>query len=223
MHATVPDGVQAITVVKQLQADMEAFRAKLPAGYSVVAGGTVEDSSKAQGSIFAVFPLMLLLMVAILMVQLMSFQRLCMVLLTAPLALTGVAASLLLFGIRMGFVAILGVISLAGMVIRNSVILINQIDQHIVGGEAPWTAVLSATEHRLRPILLTAAAAILGMIPIAPTVFWGPMAFAVIGGLLVATLLTLVFLPALYVAWFKIEPPGEPAFVAPRDMVAVGG
>jgi multidrug efflux pump subunit AcrB len=107
----------------------------------------------------------------------------------------------------MGFVAILGIVSLAGMIIRNSVILIDQIDKHIAGGEHPWEAVLSATQHRLRPILLTAAAAILGMVPIASTVFWGPMAYAVIGGLLVATLLTLVFLPSLYVAWFRISPP----------------
>jgi multidrug efflux pump subunit AcrB len=128
------------------------------------------------------------------------------VLATAPLAIIGVAAALLLFNKPMGFVAILGVISLAGMVIRNSVILIDQIDKHIADGEQPWDAVISATEHRLRPILLTAAAAILGMIPIASTVFWGPMAYAVIGGLLVATLLTLVFLPALYVAWFRIKP-----------------
>ena len=111
----------------------------------------------------------------------------------------------------MGFVAILGVISLIGMVIRNSVILIVQIDEHIAAGEHPWSAVISATEHRLRPILLTAAAAILGMIPIAPTVFWGPMAFAVMGGLVVATLLTLVFLPALYVTWFRITPPDADA------------
>jgi multidrug efflux pump subunit AcrB len=154
-----------------------------------------------------VFPLMLLLMITILMVQLRSFQKLVMVLLTAPLAVIGVAASLLLFNVPMGFVAILGVISLAGMVIRNSVILIEQIDQHIAAGEPQWEAVISATQHRLRPILLTAAAAILGMIPIAPTVFWGPMAFAVIGGLMVATLLTLIFLPALYVTWFGIVPP----------------
>ena len=114
----------------------------------------------------------------------------------------------------MGFVAILGVISLIGMVIRNSVILIVQIDEHIAAGEHPWSAVISATEHRLRPILLTAAAAILGMIPIAPTVFWGPMAFAVMGGLVVATLLTLVFLPALYVTWFRITPPDKQAEAA---------
>lgn len=206
VQADVPPGIEAITVVKQLNKEIEAFRKKLPPGYTVVAGGTVEDSSKAQGSIFAVFPLMILLMISILMVQLMSFQRLFIVFLTAPLAIIGVAASLLIFGVPMGFVAILGVISLTGMVIRNSVILIDQIDKHIKEGEAAWDAVISATQHRLRPILLTAAAAILGMIPIAPTVFWGPMAFAVIGGLLVATLLTLVFLPALYVAWFRITP-----------------
>jgi multidrug efflux pump len=153
-----------------------------------------------------VFPLMLFLMTTILMVQLMSFQRLFLVLLTAPLALIGVAGALLVSRASMGFVAILGVISLIGMVIRNSVILISQIDEHIAGGEHPWSAVISATEHRLRPILLTAAAAILGMIPIAPTVFWGPMAYAVMGGLVVATLLTLVFLPALYVTWFRIKP-----------------
>lgn len=207
VQGDVPAGVQPIMVVQQLEEKVAAFRAKLPPGYAVVAGGTIEDSSKAQGSIFAVFPLMFLLMISILMVQLMSFQRLFIVLLTAPLAIIGVSGALLLFGVPMGFVAILGVISLTGMVIRNSVILIDQIDKHIAGGEAPWDAVISATQHRLRPILLTAAAAILGMIPIAPTVFWGPMAFAVIGGLLVATLLTLVFLPALYVAWFRIKPP----------------
>lgn len=207
VQGDVPAGVQPIMVVRQLEDKVAAFRAKLPPGYAVVAGGTIEDSSKAQGSIFAVFPLMALLMVSILMVQLMSFQRLFIVLLTAPLAIIGVSGALLLFGVPMGFVAILGVISLTGMVIRNSVILIDQIEKHIADGEAPWDAVISATQHRLRPILLTAAAAILGMIPIAPTVFWGPMAFAVIGGLLVATLLTLVFVPALYVAWFRITPP----------------
>lgn len=211
VQADVTPGIEAMTVVRQLGKDIDAFRTTLPAGYSVTAGGTVEDSAKAQGSIFAVFPLMLMLMVTILMVQLASFQKLVMVLLTAPLALIGVVASLLIFRIPMGFVAILGVISLIGMVIRNSVILIEQIDMHIRDGEPPWQAVISATEHRLRPILLTAAAAILGMIPIAGTVFWGPMAFAIIGGLMVATLLTLVFLPALYVAWFRIPPPDDAA------------
>jgi multidrug efflux pump subunit AcrB len=211
VQADVVPGVEATTVVKQLEPAIAAFRAKLPPGYAVVAGGTVEDSAKAQASIFVVFPFMLFLMMTILMVQLMSFQRLLLVLLTAPLAIIGVAAALLVSGAPMGFVAILGVISLTGMVIRNSVILIVQIDEHIAAGEHPWSAVISATEHRLRPILLTAAAAILGMIPIAPTVFWGPMAFAVMGGLVVATLLTLVFLPALYVMWFRITPPDAQA------------
>jgi multidrug efflux pump subunit AcrB len=145
----------------------------------------------------------------------MSFQRLFLVLLTAPLALIGVAGALLISRAPMGFVAILGIMSLIGMVIRNSVILIAQIDQHIADGEHPWEAVISATEHRLRPILLTAAAAILAMIPIAPTVFWGPMAYAVMGGLVVATLLTLVFLPALYVTWFRINPPHTKKSAAP--------
>ena len=222
VQADVVPGMEATTIVKQLESDIAAFRATLPPGYSVVAGGVVEDSAKAQMSIFVVFPLMLLLMMTILMVQLMSFQRLLLVLLTAPLALIGVSLALLISGAPMGFVAILGVISLIGMVIRNSVILIVQIDEHIAAGEHPWSAVISATEHRLRPILLTAAAAILGMIPIAPTVFWGPMAFAVMGGLVVATLLTLVFLPALYVTWFKIKPPDPnttPASAEHRPLV----
>ncbi len=207
VQADVTPGMEAITAVQKLGPEIADFKAKLPAGYSVTAGGTVEDSGKARASIAAVFPLTLLLMVTVLMVQLMSFQRLIMVLLTGPLAFIGVVAALLLFDKPMGFVAILGVVSLVGMVIRNSVILIDQIDTHIAAGEHPWDAVISATQHRLRPILLTAAAAILGMIPIAPTVFWGPMAYAVIGGLLVATMLTLIFLPALYVTWFKIKPP----------------
>ncbi len=206
VQADVTPGVEATTVARQLDRSVDEFRAKLPPGYRVVLGGVIEDSGKAQASIFVVFPLMLFLMTTILMVQLMNIQRLALVLMTAPLALIGVAGALLISRAPMGFVAILGIISLIGMVIRNSVILISQIDQHIADGEHPWSAVISATEHRLRPILLTAAAAILGMIPIAPTVFWGPMAYAVMGGLVVATLLTLVFLPALYVAWFKIEP-----------------
>jgi multidrug efflux pump len=206
VQADVVPGIEASSVVQQLRPSIAAFQGKLPAGYSVTLGGVIEDSAKAQASIFVVFPLMLLLMITTLMLQLMNFQRLTLVLMTAPLALIGVAGALIVARAPMGFVAILGVISLIGMVIRNSVILISQIDEHIRAGEQPWAAVISATEHRLRPILLTAAAAILGMIPIAPTVFWGPMAYAVMGGLIVATLLTLVFLPALYVTWFRLEP-----------------
>ena len=207
VQADVNPGVEAASVVADMQPAIAQFRSSLPAGYSVVLGGVIEDSAKAQASIFVVFPLMLFLMATILMVQLKSFARLLLVLLTAPLALIGVAGALLLAQAPMGFVAILGVISLAGMVIRNSVILIVQIDDHIEAGDEPWAAVISATEHRVRPILLTAAAAVLGMIPIAPTVFWGPMAYAVMGGLVVATLLTLVVLPALYVTWFQIGAP----------------
>lgn len=160
-------------------------------------------------------------MITILMIQLQSFQRLFLVLATAPLALIGVAAALLLSGAPMGFVAILGAISLIGMVIRNSVILIDQIDTEIAAGRDAWDTVIVATEHRLRPILLTAAAAILGMIPIAPTVFWGCMACAVMGGLVVVTLLTLVFLPALYVAWFRIKPSSAPQLATPAAAPAL--
>src|SRR6202007_1305849 len=205
VQADTAPGVEAATVVKSLGSDIAAFRAKLPPGYDVVAGGTVEESAKAQTSVFAVFPLLLFFMITLLMLQLQSFQRLFLVVATGPLAIIGVAAALLLSDAPMGFVAILGVISLIGMVIRNSVILIDQIETEIAQGRQRWDAVIVATEHRLRPILLTAAAAILGMIPIAPTVFWGPMAYAVIGGLVVATLLTLVFLPALYVGWFRVQ------------------
>jgi multidrug efflux pump len=204
VQADTAPGVEAATVVKSL--DIAAFKSKLPPGYDVVPGGTVEESAKAQASIVAVFPLMVFVMMTILMLQLQSFQRLFLVVATGPLAVIGVAASLLISHTPMGFVAILGCISLLGMVIRNSVILIDQIETEIANGRHRWDAVIVATEHRLRPIVLTAAAAILGMIPIAPTVFWGPMAYAVIGGLAVATLLTLVFLPALYVAWFRIQP-----------------
>jgi multidrug efflux pump subunit AcrB len=225
VQADTAPGLEAATVVKALSPELATFKSKLPAGYDVVAGGTVEESAKAEASIFAVFPVMILIMVTILMVQLQSFQRLFLVLATAPLALIGVAAALLLSRAPMGFVAILGIVSLIGMVIRNSVILIDQIDTEIAAGQHPWTAVIVATEHRLRPILLTAAAAILGMIPIAPTVFWGPMAYAVMGGLVVATLLTLVFLPALYVAWFRIKPVSDPQphiSVDAPELAAVG-
>lgn len=214
VQADVPSHIQAITVVKQLQNDIDTFRARLPAGYELKLGGTIEDSASAQQSIFVVFPLMLIVMITILMVQLMSFQNLALVLLTAPLAIIGVTATLLVFNVPMGFVSILGIISLSGMVIRNSVILIDQIEKNKESGQHPWDAVVSATEYRLRPILLTAAAAILAMIPISTTVFWGPMAYAIMGGLAVATLLTLIFLPALYVTWYGLKPPDEDSGMA---------
>ncbi|TIX53360.1 MAG: efflux RND transporter permease subunit, partial [Mesorhizobium sp.] len=150
VQADVVPGTEPAVVVRKLDGAIAAFKAELPAGYSVEQGGVIEDSAKAQASIFVVFPLMLFIMTTVLMIQLMSFQRLVLVLLTAPLALIGVAGALLMSGAPMGFVAILGVMSLIGMVIRNSVILITQIDQHIASGEEPWSAVISATAHRLR-------------------------------------------------------------------------
>src|SRR5262249_40071956 len=160
-------------------------------------------------SIVAVMPAMVMLMLTILMIQLESFQRLFLVVSVAPLGVIGVVAALLPTGTPMGFVAILGIIALAGMIIRNSVIPIGQIEDYRRAGKDAWDAVVEATQHRLRPILLTAAAAILGMIPIMAEVFWGPMAFAVVGGLVGATLLTVLFLPALYVAWFRVRESGS--------------
>ena len=191
----------------QLKPAVAEFTAELPPGYAVAVGGTVEESGKGERPIAAVVPLMLFLMATILMIQLQSFQRLFLVVSVAPLGLIGVVAALLPTGQPLGFVAILGVLALIGIIIRNSVILVTQIDAFRDEGLAPWDAVLEATMHRMRPILLTAAAASLGMIPIAREVFWGPMAYAMIGGIVVGTVLTLLFLPALYVAWFRIKEP----------------
>ena len=191
--------------VKALGPSIKALGATLPPGYSLVVGGEAEEAASSQRSVAAIVPVMLVLMLTILMVQLQSFQRLFLVLSVAPLELIGAVGALLLSGKPLGFVAILGVIALIGMIARNSVILIDQIDVEIEQGRPPWEAVLEATSLRFRPILLTSAAAILGLIPIAPTVFWGPMAITMMGGLAVATGLTLVFLPALYVAWFRVK------------------
>ena len=183
---------------------------KLPAGYRVQVGGTAEESAKSLRSVAAGLPLAALIMLIVLMVQLQSVSRLFLVLSVAPFGLIGVVLALLIAHKPMGFVAILGIIALVGMIVRNSVILVHQIETEIGNGRSRWDAVIEATVNRFRPILLTAAAAVFGMIPIAPTVFWGPMALAIMGGLAVATVLTLVFLPALYVAWFGIredEPP----------------
>ena len=211
VQADVAPGVQAATVVQALAPKIEALNASLPSGYHIALGGTVEESSKAQSSVAAVLPLMLILILTVLMIQLQSFNRLFLVLSVAPLGLIGVVAALLLADKPLGFVALLGVLALTGMIARNSVILIDQIEKEKAHGRDPWDAVVEATAHRFRPILLTAAAAILGMIPIAPTIFWGPMAYAIMGGLAVATLLTLVFLPALYVTWFRIKMPHQDA------------
>jgi len=209
VKAAVADAMQPTDLVKQLKPDIDKFSAGLPVGYKVATGGTVEESSKAQGPIASVVPLMIFLMATFLMIQLHSVQKMFLVASVAPLGLIGVVLALIPTGTPMGFVAILGILALIGIIIRNSVILVTQINIYERDGYLPWDAVAHATQHRRRPILLTAAAASLGMIPIAREVFWGPMAYAMIGGIIIATLLTLLFLPALYVAWYRIKEPSD--------------
>jgi multidrug efflux pump len=221
VKADIVDGVQAPVVSRQIEPELAELRASLPDGYRIETGGAIEESGKGQASINKMLPLMALIMVATLMLQLQSFSRVFLVLLTAPLGLIGVTGALLLFHLPFGFVAMLGTIALGGIIMRNSVILVDQIDQDVAQGRAPFEAIVEATVRRARPILLTAAAAILGMIPLAPSVFWGPMAVAIMGGLAVATLLTLLFLPALYAAWFRV--PGPAAVAMPRQAVPVAG
>ncbi len=214
LKASILDTAQPKTVVDQLAPQVAEFAKGLPAGYAVAIGGAVEESAKSQAPIVAVVPLMLFIMATILMIQLQSFARLFLVFAVAPLALIGVVLALLPSGAPLGFVAILGVLALIGILIRNSVILIVQIEHLKEAGRPIWEAVVEATEHRMRPIMLTAAAASLALIPIAREIFWGPMAFAMMGGIIVGTVLTLLFLPALYVAWFRIKAPArspEPA------------
>ncbi|QEL23839.1 efflux RND transporter permease subunit [Bosea sp. F3-2] len=210
IRGSIVGETQPATIVQQLEPKVQEFIRALPAGYAAVVAGPVEESAKSQGPIAAVVPLMLFLMATILMVQMQSFSRLFLVVAAAPLGLIGVVAAMLPSGAPMGFVAILGVLALIGILIRNSVILIVQIEDLRREGWAPWQAVVEATMHRTRPILLTAAAASLALIPISREVFWGPMAYAMMGGIIVGTLLTLLFLPALYVAWFRIKAPSQP-------------
>jgi multidrug efflux pump subunit AcrB len=209
VQSDIVPGIQAATVNQQLDASIEKIRSRMPPGYRLEVGGSAGESAKGQGSVLAVIPVMFLVMLFILMVQLQSVQKLAMVMLTAPLGLIGVTIALLLSHKPFGFVALLGVFALIGMIIRNSVVLIAQIETHEDEGMDRWHAIVDATVHRLRPILLTAAAAILGLIPIAGQVFWGPMAYAMMGGLMVATVLTLFFLPALYAVWYRVGPPEE--------------
>lgn len=190
------------TLVGALAPGIEAVRATLPPGYTIAVGGTVEESAKSQASVIAVIPVMILITLTVLMFQLKSFQRLILVLSVAPLGLIGVVGALLLSGMPLGFVALLGVLALFGIITKNAVILIGQIESERAAGKNVTDAVLDATSTRFRPIMLTAVSTVLGMLPIAPTVFWGPMALSIMGGLLVGTVLTLVFLPTLYVTWF---------------------
>lgn len=207
VQADIAPGMLPETVVSDLAPAIAELKAKLPVGYRIELGGTVEESAASGASVFAVVPLMILIMLTLLIFQLKSFQRLIMVLSLVPLGLIGVVAALLASGKPLGFVAILGILALIGMIAKNAVILIDQIEAERAAGKAVWEAVVEASSSRFRPIMLTALSTVLGMIPIAPTVFWGSMAYAIMGGLLVASLLTLIFLPTLYVTWFKGVPP----------------
>ena len=205
VRADVVDGVQGPYATAQIRPSLKPIVDSLPPGYRIEEGGAIEESDKANKALFAVFPAMFAVMLTLLMIQLQSFSRLFMVFMTAPLALIGVVPALLVFQAPFGFVALLGVIALGGMIMRNSIILVDQIDQDIARGVAPWTAIVDATVRRSRPVVLTAAAAVLVMIPLTRSVFWGPMAISIMGGLVVATALTLVFVPALYAAWFRVR------------------
>ncbi|MCM2544213.1 efflux RND transporter permease subunit [Burkholderia glumae] len=206
VQADVRAGAQGIDVTRAIDKQLNTLRAQLPVGYRIEIGGPVEESGKAQASINAQMPLLLIAVLTLLMIQLQSFSRVLMVVLTAPLGLIGVAATLLLFGQPFGFVAMLGVIAMFGIIMRNSVILVDQIEQDIAAGQARFDAIVGATVRRFRPITLTAAAAVLALIPLLRSNFFGPMATALMGGITSATVLTLFYLPALYATWFRVKP-----------------
>jgi len=206
VRADIGDSMLPVGVVQQLLPTLEGIRAELPDGYLLETGGTVEDSARGQNSINAGMPLFLVVVATLLMLQLRSFSRAAMVFVTAPLGIIGATLFLLIFRAPFGFVAMLGTIALAGMIMRNSVILIDQIQQDIDAGHDRWHAIIDATVRRFRPIVLTALAAVLAMIPLSRSAFYGSMAIAIMGGLIVGTVLTLVFLPALYAAWFRVRP-----------------
>ncbi|HHA2555808.1 TPA: efflux RND transporter permease subunit [Stenotrophomonas maltophilia] len=206
VRADISDGMQPLDVVHQILPTLDGIRAELPNGYLLETGGTVEDSARGQNSIKAGMPLFLVVVATLLMLQLRSFSRAAMVLVTAPLGIIGATLFLLLFRAPFGFVALLGTIALAGMIMRNSVILIDQIQQDIDAGHDRWHSIIDATVRRFRPIVLTALAAVLAMIPLSRSAFYGSMAISIMGGLIVGTVLTLVFLPALYAVWFRVKP-----------------
>ncbi|ENU78715.1 efflux RND transporter permease subunit [Acinetobacter baumannii] len=205
VRADIRTNLQPATVVGELAESIDKLRAELPSGYLIEVGGTVEESARGQSSVNAGMPLFLAVVMTLLMIQLKSLSRATIVFLTAPLGLIGVVLFLLLFNKPFGFVAMLGTIALSGMIMRNSLILIDQIEQDRQAGHPTWEAIIDATVRRFRPIILTALAAVLAMIPLSRSIFFGPMAVAIMGGLIVATLLTLFFLPALYAAWFKVK------------------
>ncbi|MGE0329745.1 MAG: efflux RND transporter permease subunit [Ramlibacter sp.] len=205
VQSDIVEGLQGATVTNELLPQLRALEAKWPPGYQIQVAGAVEESSKGSSSIVVGVPIMLFLTFTLLMLQLHSFSRAMLVFLTGPLGIAGVAGALLVLNRPFGFVALLGVIALMGMIQRNSVILIDQIEQDRARGVPAWDAIVESAVRRLRPIVLTAAAAVLAMIPLSRSVFWGPMAVAIMGGLIVATVLTLLALPAMYAAWFRIR------------------
>jgi multidrug efflux pump len=207
VRADTRGSVQAPVISRQIDPKLDTLRASLPEHYRIEMAGAIEESAKGENSIIAVMPFMLITVLTLLMIQLQSFQKTFMVLLTAPLGLIGVIVILLTWDVPFGFVANLGVIALFGMIMRNSVILVDQIDQDIKSGHTQWDAIVEATVRRFRPIVLTALAAVLAMIPLSRSNFWGPMAVAIMGGLVSATVLTLLFVPALYAAWFRVKKP----------------
>jgi multidrug efflux pump subunit AcrB len=209
VRADIVDSVQAPDVTMAIEPALAPVRATLPTGYRIEAGGAWEENSKAQASIAVGMPMVLVVILALLMLQLKSFSRSFMVLLTAPLGIVGTAFALLVFDQPFGFVAMLGTIALGGMIMRNTVILVDQIEQDRAEGSPAWLAIREAAVRRFRPIVLTAAAAVLAMIPLARSLLWGPMAYAIMGGLIVATVLTLLFVPALYAAWFRVRKPAS--------------
>ena len=205
VRADMADKTQPATASTRLNVALDAIRAKLPTGFRIEMGGSIEESGLNSEAIASVIPLMLVGVITLLMIQLQSISRTVMVLLTAPLGLIGVVLALLIFQVPFGFVANLGFIALAGMIMRNSVILVDQIRQDEEAGKHLWEAIIGSTVRRFRPIALTASAAILAMIPLTRQVFWGPMAVSIMGGLVIATLLTCLFLPALYAAWYRVK------------------
>jgi multidrug efflux pump len=222
VRADVLDGVQGPHATSKIWPTLKPVVDSLPAGYRIEIGGASEETAKSDRALFAIFPLMFVVMLFFLMLQLQSFSRMWMVFLTAPLALIGVVPALLIFNAPFGFVALLGVIALSGMIMRNAVILVDQIDTDIAAGASAIDAVVEATVRRARPVVLTAAAAVLAMVPLAGSVFWGPMAMAIMGGLIVGTVLTLAFVPALYAAWFRLGRATPPAS-ASDDLVSQRG
>jgi multidrug efflux pump subunit AcrB len=213
VRSDIAPGVQAPDVTAQIQPTIDAIAATLPPGMRIEVGGAVEESAKANAALFTIFPLMFLAMLTILMLQLQRFSTLFLVFATAPLGLIGASFALLAFDAPFGFNALLGLIALAGMIMRNTVILVDQIDANVASGLSRWDAIIESTVRRSRPLVLTAMAAILAMIPLSRSVFWGPMAITMMGGLLVATILTLLFLPALYAAWFWVRRPKAAATI----------